>query len=105
MCDSIKATLEERSKDLKPIKDEEDLIEKIWWPLQVLDLLVCNSEQAILGLRKGRFIISLGKILRAMSNAPDSRRAIEIVRWIVRIYSTIMNRTEARNQFKKEQGK
>ena len=76
VCDSIKSALEERSKDLMPIKDEEDLMDKIWWPLQVLDLLVCNNEQAAVGLRKARLIIPLGKILRALSNAPDSRRSI-----------------------------
>ena len=105
VCDSIKSALEERSEDSLPIKDEENLMDKIWWPLQVLDLLVCNNEQATVGLRKARLIIHLGKILRALSNAPDSRRSIQIVRWIVRIYSTVMNRTEAQSQFRKELGK
>ena len=41
-------------------------------------------------------------MLKTLSNSPDTKRGIMMVKIIVRIYATVMGRTEARAQFKKD---
>ena len=47
-------------------------------------------------------MLTLGRVLRALNNAKDTKQGILIVRWIARIYSTVMGRSEARYQLKKD---
>ena len=44
-------------------RNESEIIRKLIWPLQVLELLVRNNEQALLGLQKAKFVESLGEAL------------------------------------------
>ena len=42
VCDSIREILTERLENQKPQANEDELVEKITLPVQVLELLVCN---------------------------------------------------------------
>ena len=85
-----------RQKNQKFLANEDTLVAQVTWPIQVLELLVCNHEQATIGLQRAKFVLLLGKILRALKNSPDTKRSILVIRWIARIYSTVMGRHEAR---------
>ena len=81
---------------------KEILVEKIIWPIQVLNLLVINHEQATVGLRRGRVMSALGNVLQALNSVPDTPNVISIFILVVKTYSVLMNRSEARSQFKKD---
>ena len=45
---------------------------------------------------------ALGNVLQALNSVPDTPNVISIFILVVKTYSVLMNRSEARSQFKKD---
>ena len=61
----------EEKEDNKAI--ESEFISKLTWPLQVLEVLAYNGEQASLGIRKAKMVDVIGRVLAILEEDGNNR--------------------------------
>jgi hypothetical protein len=91
-------------EDVKSIMEADVssyMLKKIKWPLQIIELLICNQENAILALEQTNLIASINGILE-LYGKPDQEFTAEVaflIKTAARILATVMNQIQARTQF------
>lgn len=89
--------------DVRSIMDKDQeidayILKKIKWPLQILELLICNLENATLALDQTDVIAQVNRILTTYGQ-PQQQFTPEIallIKTAARILATVMNQIPAR---------
>lgn len=77
------------------------MLKALKWPMQILELLICNNEQAVLALREARVVEALGQILVMFGWRPSKHKAeaVTVLKDTARVLATVMVRADAKRQF------
>jgi hypothetical protein len=73
-------------------------LNKLKWPIQILELLICNNENALLSLKQTSLIYCINEIFATLGSldATLSNDAAVIIKIAARILATVMNHVEAK---------
>lgn len=74
------------------------VIRRLRWPIQILELLICNQENALTALKQTSLIYCINEIFASIGIEEQSYSAdtAQVVKIAARILATIMNHQEAK---------